>query len=488
MSSSLKAYVPAMVFQKAISMARVLLFAHLITSEQYDLWGLGLMLLNILPLGLTLGTNYALGRFVSGFEARGQLREFYRRIRWPILGCCLLLTAVAASAAKPISSLVFHGDSPEHLRLYAWSLANCLAMALYFNLVAFMSGLRTYRLVAGMELFFNSLFAVLGAVALVYRPTGQALMAAHVASLAVSIPLGLVLLHAAIRKISAEAPAWTGAVPQGDGPPLRGIFGKALSFGVPAMIGAVLWVCTGLLSFYLTSRQSRIDGGVYMIFVQIAQPVAFLASTAWTVVYGHVARRWESGEKEQALENLQTAFVAVAAVTMTAAVLLYAAAPGWVFALPPAYRGGVELLGGLLMLFQATAVMGLLNMLCFLRHQPAAGFAAAGAGIAVNALLAAWWLPLYGAAGAAWAAGAGVFVGAAAVMTVYLFLARVRLQSGAYLMLSSPALLALGAALPAWTVAVAWALVLAVALKTRLLLDVRQREILGRFWPSRGAA
>ena len=219
---------------------------------------------------------------------------------------------------------------------------------------------------------------------------------------------------------------------------------------------------------------------MFDLFCRLGEPVAFLSAAAWTVVYGHVARRWEGGKREEALFNLQTAYKAVAVGTMTLAVIVLAAAPLWLKILDQRWRPGAALLPGLLLFFQMVGNLGLLSMAAWLLERPAMALLPPAAGVAANLLLAAWWMPAYGAngaVGAAWAAGAGMAAGGGLTAVLCLLLCRLRLSPSVYFLLLSPVCLSLAVLAP-WAPLVAWAAVLALTLAAGWVFDARQKALL----------
>ena len=523
MAESLGVYVPAMVLQKLISLGRVVLFTHLLTSDQYGLWGLGMMIFNIAGPLMTLGSNHGLIRYVSFYEARGQLVAFYRRMRLAVLVCAVSLAAGAFAASGGITRLFLasrEGSTiPHSYQLYiCWAaLANALLGALYHNLLGFMNGMRAYRLVSAVELLFAVVFTAIGALAVGFMDTGLALLLAHLAALAVVLGAGLALLHVGVSRLAArpgkapgpheqagaavlspagETEEITGAVerplePIQTAPPagLSGAFARVLRYGSGALLGTVLWNLTGYLSFWLTSyRLGEDQAGVFYVFLLVCQPVVFLANAAWAVIFTHVARLWER-QQRAAMALLEAAYKAVVMATLTLTVAVYLTAPLWVRLVPPAYRHGVGLLGGLLMFFQVVNHLALMNMLAKLRERPVIVAVAAIVGGAANAALALWWMPQHEAVGAAWAAGIGMYAGAGAVAVAYLLATRTRLHPSTALVMLMPA----GLLLPAWILAVFWAAALAVAAFTPLVFTPHQKRILvaavgraGRFLIRRG--
>jgi O-antigen/teichoic acid export membrane protein len=251
-----------------------------------------------------------------------------------------------------------------------------------------------------------------------------------------------------------------------------------LRFALLALVGGELWVVAGQLSFYLTSRSLKTDeGALFGLYRQLAEPAAFLAAAAWTVLYGHVARAWEDGDRPQALFRLQTAYKAVALGTMTLTVLVQAASPLWLRLLDERWRRGAALLPGLLLFFQMMGNLGLANLWAWLLERPALAMLPPAAGAAANLLLAAWWMPAHGPEGAAWAAGVGLAAGGGLAAVAGLLLGRLRTAPSTWLLLLGPCVLPL-AMLASWAPAAAWALVLAAAATTPWIFDRDQKAFL----------
>jgi len=493
MADSLGVYVPAMVFQKAIGLLRVLLFAHILreAQAQYGLWGLAMMVFSLAAPVATLGANHGLTRYASLYEASGQLSAFYRRLRW---GCVILaaaVTGVMLLASRQITSWVFaSGRAADGITYHqqmqvCWvTLANVLAGALYFNMLALAAGLRAYRIVSAVELLFSLALTVVGVAVLAVWPAAMALLLGHLACLVISLVAGMVLLDRAIYDLAARSrsaspqagePAAAGVSdePPGPGGAMRKVFG----FGLVAMVGNMLWLAAQYVSFYLTNRRfTKADAGVFAVFMQFGQVVLLAGNAAWAVIFSHVAGGWESGDRKEAVGRLETAFKAVTLVLTAMALAVYAAGPVWVKLLPPQYRTGLCLLGGLLMFFQAMANFSLVTVIARLRERPGLIALAAVASIAANVALAVWWMPkfAYGPLGAAWAAGAGVYVGSGLVTVAYFLIGRIRLHPASCLLLASPVVLAL----PAWMGLATWAVLATAAVWTHWFFAADERRMI----------
>jgi len=260
---------------------------------------------------------------------------------------------------------------------------------------------------------------------------------------------------------------------------LQRAFGLTLRFGLAALLGSVLWLGTNYVSFRMISRQlGQAQAGGFYAFQQLGQLILYLANAAWTVVFAHVARRWEENDRTTAMFTLQTAYKAVSLAVTTCCIFAYSTKGLWIHLLPSRYHQGLPLLGGLLMFFQVLANLSLTTMLANLHRRPIIIALAALVGGALNAVLAGRWLPVYGPVGAAWAAGIGMYVGAAFVTAAYLLLARIRLAANTLLVFASPAILILLILPWWWTLPVIWSIVLMTTSFTHWLFSRREKEIL----------
>lgn len=524
MADSMGVYVPAKVAQKLLGLGRLLVFMYLVRGEaQFALWALGVAIFSVAAPLLTLGSPNALARYAALYEARGELRPFCRNTLLIVLACTGITGVVAFAASDLITLYVMVSAqgggadmSFELQRTVCWvALGNAVMLALYMNLTSILYGLRTYRLVAALELFFSVVFTAAGTAVLLAWPTGLAVLAAHMVCLAVATLAGAAALWAGLGRIEAAAgDACSPAVRRSDaqdvpdpqetpdakahpsgvgfraGAPGEGMLGRLLRFGLVALAANTLWGAAMYVSLWLTNHHlGKAQAGVFSAMLAIGQPVLLLAEAAWAVVYSHVARRWESGDREGAMFTLEAAYKAVALSLMTLTVAVYVTGPLWIRVLPAGYRPGLPLLGGLLLHFQTIIHLALLTIVAKLHERPWVIAVAAAATIAGIWLLGGAWVPRWGTEGSAWAAGAGCLGGCVAVSAVYLLGSRVRLTAGSWLVLAMPALLLL----PPWGAAAAWVGVLAAALASHVVLTPREKALLWnkvragwrRVWPWR---
>ncbi len=516
MAESMGVYVSATVVQKFLGAARIFIFMYLFgqRTEQLGLWGIGVLIFAFGPL-LTLGSNHSLARYVSFYEARGQLAEFYRRIRWFVLFLAMALAAIAFAFSDEITKWVIVSRAQDAMAdfetqklLCLLALANALALALYVNMLGFMAGMRVYRLISSIEVCFVVLFTALSAVMLISSPTAIALLSAHLIAMAISIIAGSFLLHLAVshykevvtsqtitdEKIIVEpkvegddvsSTASLAAFEPADVPQKIGkLYGRILSYGLVSNVGQLMLFGVIYLSFFLTHRQLGEDqAGIFYPWLILCQNLMLLANPVLNVVFTYVARKWEDRQRNEALDILETSFKAVAIIISTLGVLAYLSSPWWVRLLESSYRLGLPLLGGLILFFLMMLNLSFVNIVAKLREQPIyIGITAFLAG-ALNLILALWWMKEfeYGPEGAAWAAGVSMFVVGCLASFIYLPSCKIKLHSGTYFVLMAPVLILIAKWLPGYVLGLCWLVVLGLVLFTPLVFKASQKQIILEF-------
>ncbi len=505
LADSMGVYVPAMMLQKIIAMGRVVLFTYIMAKAQFGLWALAGMIFAVAAPLLTLGGSQGLMRYVSYYEARGQLKIFYRRIRWYLVFLVIALGLLAFAGSplitkyvimSDIKGAIFSYDQQQILCIVA--LINAMLLAAHQSLIGFMNGMRTYRMVSVSEIFFAVVFAVIALSVMVFDRSGLALCVSHGASVLLTIAFEAVLLHVAVERlgtvaIKPEEKVIATPDPEGEevvvadvrnvtsepGPETIGkCFWRILHFSLPAVFAATLAGLAQYISFGITSRRyGKEFGGEYGVFLQISQPVVFLANAAWAVVFSHIARHWESEDRRSAVLVLETAYKAVVMAVMTMVVCIYVSSPLWVKIFPAKYQSGIQLLGGLLLFFQTQTHLAIMTMMARLRETPIMIALVWAVALAVNIVLAGMWMGNDAAAGmisAATAAGLGMYIGGGIITVGYLLITRSRLHLSTYIVLACPIILLL----PFWIAAAVWAAVLVISIFTPWLFSHRQKQLI----------
>ena len=508
MTESLAIYIPATLFQRAVGLGRVILFVYLLKSVQvqYGLWGLGVMIFTLVCPIITLGSYHGLIRYVSFYEARHRLTQFYHKARWYILACAVVISAIFFLGSGSIARLAFTSryetvlhQHRQQVYLCILALSNGAVLALYHNVRGFLVGMRLYRVVSFLEVFFTIIFTAVGAVMLLFRPLADSLLWAHLICIATVFTVGLLLLERAIRvcaSLTATTPTDQQVIADADSDISgfdsallkqdeqiedasagieKGFFWRVLRFGFISTVAGFVWQGAGYISFLLTSRYyGKAKAAIFFAFLPAGQAILSLADAARIVLFTHVAKLWESHQRHLAMFVLETSYKALALGTMTITVLIYAVSPLWVKILPMNYYEGVKLVGGILMFFQVGIHLTLMNIVTRLHERPVVIAFAPLIGGVINAILAVVWLPYKGPAGAAWAAGIGMFAGAMVVSIGYFLAERVKLNWSTYFILAAPILLIL----PKIPLCITWTLVLIMTIFTRWVLNGRQKRLI----------
>ncbi len=494
LTGSLRLYVPVQIAQKAVSLLRVLLLMYLFRNvqDQYNLLGLGTMLMGVLAPVLALGANNGMVRYAPLYETHRLLGRFYRRTLYPLVGLAVVCFAGGMMAARPIAAVVvmnWQVTGPQ-LTICQWALASALLMAIYYHLLGLVYGLRTYRLASLAEATYCVSFAVLAVAAVAVRAEAVWALVAHVASLVVTLAVVWPLVRLAVGRVEAgaapvpgpaaelavaDAPAELPSPAGGDAAarlsrPLR----QVLGFGLSALPGALLIMALTYLSYWLVNGTLRDDdqSAVFYAWLQLGQMALLMTNAAWVVASSHAVKRWEQQGPREGMGHLLFSYKMLSLATMTLAIVIYLTAPIWSLVLPEKYRSGSMLMGPMLMFFQSMAQLALLTTLARLRERPIIGSICAAACGLGNVLLALWLIPDYGLSGAALAAGLGTLLGGNLVAGLYFLLSRTRIDAGSMLLLWSPAVMLLSAP---WA-ALAWLAVLAAAAATPIILSPGQKR------------
>jgi len=498
MGRSAAVYVPIVLLNKACTYGRVILLTWLIGTVQFGVWQLGVMVFSVMASVATLGAGQGVARYVSHYQARGQLRRVYRRAMIGIVALALGTTGLAALAAGPIADLLAgardagqHYSRPERLDIVAMALLNGLFMALYLNLQSCIRALRTFRLLAAVDLGYTLTFTALALAGAAWTHSGYAVLVAHAGSLALMVGLGGLAAIRLLRGAGAAEAATTGIEAEGDlaAPAPAPVLRRLLTYGGVSMLATLMWQVGNQTSAFFTNRyHSGDDFGVYTAFRQLCQPVWVLSGVIWGLVFSHVASHWERGDRPAAVRMVNLTYKSVVLALTTISVAVLATAPWWQLLLGRSYRlspapGGRDLmmLAGLLMFFQCSANLGIASIAAKLRERPIVVVIMAGVGVAANAALARAWVPAGGVCAAARAAGWGMWC-ACAVGAAYLLMSGFKAHPAVYLLSLSPAVLML----PLPASAAVWAAVLLVAAGSRLVFSPWEKRVLWAYVRSFG--
>lgn len=468
--------------QRGMGLLRIAILTWLMAREQYALLGLGIMLINIAGPIMTLGANSSLERYVNVYEAAGRLGELYRKM-------CIWLTAIglfafagAMCASGLITKWVLMAGEPvagvdwnHHLMICWLALANGLLLAFYTNIIAFLRGLRAYRMVSVLEIMFGLSFTILAVVLLLVRSSALIVLVAHAVSLAGTLAFGMCMLHLYFRGVTMPPAGAVSVDPEGPEGAKSAMLRRMAAFGFVSLIGTVLWIVNQHISFFMaTWYLSKDQAGVFYPFLRLGQPVLLLAQAAWTVVFVHVAKRWESGHRIVANGVMETSYKGLVIALVTLGVMIHATSQWWVLVLKPEYREGRLLVGPLMMSFQVVANMAILAMTAKLHERPSLIVLAGLAGGLANWCLAAWWVGPGGLYGVACAAGVGQFIGVGIVSVIYLRVVRPAVSWTTIAVQMTPLVLLL----PGYAAVGLWAVLCVLFWQTGLVFQGHEKRLL----------
>ncbi len=471
LSSSLGVYVPAVVVQRALNLARLLFFAWLMQVEQFGLLGLATLVFALAGTLVTFGSFGGISRYISYYEAKGELAEFFRTISRQVTLLAALVTAVLLIFSRPLASWLMGTSAQtaigpqERWAIFAAALVNGFLSALYLNMGAWMRGLRLYRLLSVAEVVYAVLFFGLGIAVLKVRPTALMALTAHAISLGLVLAAGTWAIGYALIKRAMERVAQPPSAVQGEGflplsllrergrgegssdvaQPPSAVQGEGsadvaqppsavqdkttrfsmlravLKFSIPAMLAGLAMMLLGSISLWFVQRFSgEKETGLFQAYFQLCQPIPVLATTIWGVLFTYAAVHWERQEKDLARRQLEVVYKLSVLGLAVLAVAINATSNLWITILPQPYRAAINVLPWLLIYVLAVANMGYAYVISQLRERPAVMIYITLAAVAVNAALAWILVPRYGATGGAMAAAVGAAIGLLAA-TLYVF-------------------------------------------------------------------
>jgi O-antigen/teichoic acid export membrane protein len=485
-TESVGVYVTAKIAQKGIGLVRVLLLAWMLAEVpvQYGLVGMATVLMGVLTVIVSLGGGHGVMRYTSQIHARGELRDVgLRSIGYLACGAVGVgLVAVACSGLIATHFLASRQGAVEvpwrYLLWVTWAcVANAVIESIYNYFLSLLNGLRVYRLIAALELTFATLFTLAASGTLLLWKTVLAVLLAHVVCVTVMLVAAGVAARALVHRI--EPPSDPAEQAGKARLSARRPAGRFIAYGWPLALAGLVALAGQYASFYLAYRRfGQARAGVLWFFVQLSQPVLLIAHAAWAVVFTHVVARWEQGRREEATFLLRLAGKGLTLGLTTVAVAIYVASPVWTDWLPGRFQQGEVYLPGFLIFFQMLANLVLVTVLARVHERPILPPLLSGVALAVNVLLARWWMDSMGPVGASWAAGAAMLVVGAVLGGGYLLFSRARLGWSTGVLLLSPVVLLA----PRWVAGLVWLAVLAMAACGVGLVSREERKALTGLW------
>jgi len=502
LSQSLGTYLPATVAFRLLNFGRILLLTWFMTTQQFGLLAMILLVVNVLTPLCSLGLNEAIARYVPQYEHRGEMWVFAKRSIVLLLAVASVSFAVILLLAPTLGEFFyaqvvadselraeFSGEAPQLARLSGGVI---VLLIVYFYLLAVVKGLRMFRALSWLELSHGLLFL---AGSLIVIITGH--LSAFTLTGLYGISLALPILYFGPRLLSVIR-SWPGqAGLLADARLAR----KLLQFSIWTTLAGVTWQ---LLLYYPQWFLNKIHGheavAVFNAVRQIGQFVLIGAVAVSTVVMTTVTKTWESAGREPAERQLSLAFrgVGVGLFLLCAAIALLKDVIIRMFR--PDYAPGATVLPLHLLFFLFGAFLAFLPGHFHLREKTRHLLWPWATGVAANVLFAYWlagprlaglratavwqtvgpWLGAVFATGfsdpqglssAAWC---GVFaMGTAMSLCVLLIRAECsRLDRGTYIVL----LWSVALVMKPWILASATGVLILVATRTDLIFSAQERR------------
>lgn len=465
-------YIPATAAVRLINFARIIMLTWWMTTQQFGLFNILLLVINVLTPVCSLGLNEAVTRYVPQFESRGRLNDFVRRallLVGAVAGISTLVLLVLAPLVgqRFFGQLVYDEQIRRVVRQELGQLTQLSAIViglliLYFFLLAVLKGLRMIRALAFAELLHSLAFIGLAFMACrTGHASAKSMTACYGASLVVTLVVCAAGLWAALRSSHGQS------APVDD----SALHHRLLSFSSWAMIAGVTWQ---ILQYYPAWYLNKIMGNdavaVFSAVRQVGQFVLLGAVTLVTVVMTSVTRTWESRGVQAADRQLSLAFRGAGVAMLLGCAAISLSRNVIVRLFSASYAAGADILPLQLLFFLIGGNFAFIALHFNLIEKPRLHFLPYAIGVAANFLFGLWffgerfdwlrntpvwrWLSPLGtkllivgvsdALGLGAASWCGVLAILAALVACLILLRSVgrRLDRGSYIVLASALLLA----------------------------------------------
>jgi O-antigen/teichoic acid export membrane protein len=372
---------------RVLGLARGVALAWLIPQAQFGLFGIALLVVNVLLPLCSTGLYEGVARYTPRHEAGGTLGRFIIRsglfatiaalaaaaVLWALadfVGPALFSTAGAASGqglAEPVE-----GADAALMRA---SLICAVGLTAYHTLLGYLRGLQMFRAVATAELTVACVFTGMAVAAALYGHTSaRALVITYAMSCAAVV---LLLAPFLIRRAGGLAGQSVAVSP----PPPRGLW----TFSVWAAGTALLWHALAYYPMWYLLKVS--DGQTVALFHAVRLVTQFVqvgAVVLTAVVAADINRRWEHQAREAIAPRLELLTKACLIVLLAGAAALSLARPIVMYVFPSRFAAGVSAYDPLVLFFWGVGVVGLVAIRLNVLERPRWVFCAWLVGAAVN--------------------------------------------------------------------------------------------------------
>ncbi len=469
---SIGATAVASVVARLIGLARGVALAWLISPAQFGLFGVALLVVNVLLPVCSAGLYEGVARYAPRHESGHSLRRFVFRSFITVCVIAVAATAILGLFGVPVGSLLFStartlansdiadATTADVGALMRACLVCVLALAIYHTLLGLLKGWRMFRAVGVAELIVAGLFTVVAVVSAAGGlTTARALMLVYALACAACCLAFAPGLFRRVTRVVASS---------GESP--RRPASSLVAYSVWAAGTAVLW--HGLAYYpmwYLLKVSGPETVGTFHAVRIITQLVQVGAVMLTGVVAANVNRLWEQQGRDVAAARLTLLTKACLIALLAGATFLSVCRPILMRVLPEAFHAGEAAYGPLVLFFLLVGIVGLVAVRLNLVEKPRWVCLAWSAGVAVNVVMS---FVLLGGADASVpdpgeALQAAAWAGVAGVTTALLVCTLVVWREGLALDVRTVALIIAAASVGfGWIVAVAVLLVLLVLAST----------------------
>ncbi len=385
-------YVPATIVIRLINLVRVIMFTWFMTTQQFGLLNMLLLVINVLTPVCSLGLNEAVTRYVPQQESRGTVTGFLRR--------SLLLVALTTVAAMtvlivvaPYTGVRFYGQlvydqaireivQTQFSELTRLSALVIGLLGFYFFVLAILKGLRMFRALVLIEFLHSTAFLLLALAACVAeRQSAKSMTVCYGLSLLAALTLCGFGLQRAVSR-------WSGQDRPCDAPDL---YRRMLSFSRWAMISGFTWQ---LLQYYPAWYLNKVMGNdavaVFSAVRQVGQFILLGAVTLVTVVMTAVTKTWETHGVDAADRQLSLAFRGAGTIMFFGCAVLALGRNVVIQMFNPSYAPGADILPLQLLFFLVSGNFAFIALHFNLIEKPRMLFLPYAVGVAANILVAYW--------------------------------------------------------------------------------------------------
>jgi len=393
-SSAMGLYVPATVCIRLVNFARVIMLTWFMTTQQFGLLNILLLVINVLTPLCSLGLNEAVTRYVPQFESRGRLIDFLRRTFVLVaavagFATALLLFVAPIAGTRFFGQLVYDPAMRQSLRADLGYLTRLSAVViglliLYFYLLAVLKGLRMIRALAAAEMLHSMIFVALTVAACMSNhASAKTMTACYGASLVLTLAIFWFGLRQAVR-------GWSD---QRLGVDDSQLLHRLLAFSSWAMLSGVTWqVLQYYPAWYLNKIMGNDAVAIFSAVRQIGQFVLLGAVTLVTVVMSGITKTWETRGVEAADRQLSLAFRGAGSAMLVGCAVIALARRPIMRLYNPAYAPGADILPLQLLFFLIGGNFAFIALHFNLIEKPRLHFLPYAVGVAANILLGFWFL------------------------------------------------------------------------------------------------